>query len=532
MAEGPRRAASHPAQGHRFDREGAYVPSLPTRESSRDAQRLRGSLADWSAAMAAVSDLPAMARADIADAIVLARRFVTEVVRAQAVPWDQRALWEPQAVAAEIAERAQDWGLFTLWMPALFGGQGWNFLSLYAFLEEVASSCASVAQLIGAHYMGLSMLTASWNLRLCERVLNEVASSRRHEKPSLISLAILEPATSDALLDIAQAPVGWLSTVAVRQSDGSYILHGGKVDVPNLAAAAWFMVLACEDAQRPAQTLMLLAVPATSLQGPRGPLQAKAGLRACVHGQLLLQGTRVGADAVALGPAHTAAWGLPHEQVMQTLLDSVMACTRTGVGALAAGVARGAWEGAREHAARQWMDGSRLIDLPWARDELAQLAGACASARQAYLEAAVALGMGGLFQMMFVRPMYWADQLMPMWLWRWMSRRVLLTNRATHWFQQRFLMRAPPAWRQLTRGLGARAKTLACEQALRNVHGAMDLMGMEGLHTAAGMDKRLRDVLALMCEQGSHERVGRLALDALDAGVEPPLRAPSAGSTT
>ena len=61
--------------------QGAYLPSIKDRTLSADAERLRNSVADWSAALAAVSDLPSAVRQDVVDALDLDRRFNAEVVR-------------------------------------------------------------------------------------------------------------------------------------------------------------------------------------------------------------------------------------------------------------------------------------------------------------------------------------------------------------------------------------------------------------------------------------------------------------------
>jgi acyl-CoA dehydrogenase len=484
---------------------GAYLPTLKERGNSVDAERLRQSLADWSAALAAVSDLPSAVRQDVVDALDLARRFNAEVVRPQALLIDQLAHKDPAYVPLELMQQASRWGLFTLWLPSLFGGKGWNFISLFAFLEEVSSTCVGVANVIGVHYMGVATLNASWNLKLAERVLGEVCAGERRDEPCLISLALNEPlagtdASDTALLDHAQ-----LGTQATLQPDGSCVLQGHKSWISNAAVSTWHMVVAFEDLAQAADTLAIVAV-RSNAHGLSLSAQAdKLGQRACTAADLHFAQCRIPAEQVAISRQHTQGLGRPHRDIAQTLLDYISSCTRAGVGAFAAGTARGALEAARDIAARQVRPGGRVIEQQWAQSLLADMSQNASLARQAYLESALANGMGGLFRMMFFRPLYWADQLAPMGLWRMAARWILHSPKAARWFQQRFLVEQPREWQRLTSGLASMAKVAASDLAMRNVALALELCGPDALRHEAGIEKRLRDAKVLQLYEGSNQ---------------------------
>lgn len=82
--------------------KGAYLPAIKERGPTADAQRLRESVADWSAALAAVSDLPSSVRQDVVDALDLAQRFNAEVVRPMALQLDRRSLDDPDFIPHEL----------------------------------------------------------------------------------------------------------------------------------------------------------------------------------------------------------------------------------------------------------------------------------------------------------------------------------------------------------------------------------------------------------------------------------------------
>lgn len=491
--------------------DGAYLPSIKERSPSADAERLRNSVADWSAALAAVSDMPSSVRQDVLDALELAQRFNMEVVRPMALQLDRQALDDPHFLPRDLVRIAGEWGLFTVWLPTLFGGKGWNFISLYAFLEEVASACAGISAMIGVHYMGLGALTASWNLRLTARVADDVCAGERRGVPCMLSLALNEPAAGSDVTDTALLQHAELVSHAVRQADGSYRLNGRKQYISNGHLAAWHMVVAYEDLGRGADTMVLLAVRADSPGVSNGALMDKLGQTACVASELVFKNVHVPADNVAMDRHLLAQLKRPYREVSQALLDYVSACTRAGIGAFSAGLARGAFEAARDYAARKVLPQGRLIEQQWAQTSLAEMHKNATLARQVYLESALANGMGGLFRTMFFRPLYWADQLAPAGLWRFFARRVMQSSDAIAWFQKRFLDEQPREWLDLVAGLASMAKFGGADLAMTNANMALDLCGADGLRHEAGIEKRLRDAKLLQLLEGT-DQINRVNL--------------------
>ena len=503
--------------------DGTFLPSIKERSLTVDAERLRESVADWSAALAAVSDLPSSVRQDVVDALELARRFNAEVVRPMALQIDRMCLDDPKHIPRDIVRQAGEWGLFTLWLPTLFGGKGWNFLSLYAFLEEVASACVGVSAMIGVHYMGVATLTASWNLRLAARVFGDVCAGERRGEPCLLSLALNEPLAGTDAVDTQLLPLAQLGTQAAVQPDGSYVLTGRKTYISNGHVSSWHMVVAYEDLSQPADTMVVLAVRADSPGVRPGELIDKVGQKACVASELVFEQCRVPASCVAIDRQRAKGLKRAYRDIAQTLLDYISSCTRAGVGAFAAGTARGASEAARDYAARKVLPAGRLIEQQWAQAMLAEMSKNASLARQAYLESALANGMGGLFRMMFFRPLYWADKLAPASVWRFAARRVLQSADATQWFQQRFLDAQPREWQNLISGLASMAKFAGSEFAMTNANLALDLTGADGLRHELGIEKRLRDAKVLQLYEGT-DQLNRVNLFKCRVRQDPSVR--------
>ncbi|MCK5312260.1 MAG: acyl-CoA dehydrogenase family protein, partial [Desulfobacteraceae bacterium] len=98
--------------------------------------------------------------------IAIARNFNDEVVRPFSLELDRKVQEDPEYLPWEFIKKANEWGFYTMFMPVIFGGQGYNFSCIGYFLEEIGSVCLAMANLIGTHYLGYTMLIASWNMRM------------------------------------------------------------------------------------------------------------------------------------------------------------------------------------------------------------------------------------------------------------------------------------------------------------------------------------------------------------------------------
>lgn len=468
--------------------------------------RLPHGLADWSAGLAAVAQLPRSARHDVVAAIELARRFNAEVVRPLALDLDRAVQDDPELLAHGFIAQANARGLFTRWLPKMFGGAGWNMLSLYAFIEEISSECVGLANVIGVHYLGVATLLSTWNMRLARQVFGEVVAGERLGRPCLVSLAITEPHAGTDVEETELVDRARLGTTTTRQPDGSYRVNGRKVFISNGHVSTWHMVIAYEDRAHAADTTCIVAVRTGTPGFSFGAKENKMGQKACVASELLFDDCRVPPQQVALDRAQTQTLGRPHREIAQTVIDYVVSSTRAGVGAFAAGTARGAAEAASRYAAgKRLAGGAPLIEQQWAQALLADMAQHAALARQAYIESALANGLGGLYQVLFTQPIYGIDRLLPRAWMRWGGALALRSAWLTRWFQRRYLGAYPPDWQHLTSGMASLAKVACSDFAVRNAGLAIELMGADGLRHEHGVEKRLRDAKLLQIYEGTNQ---------------------------
>ncbi len=83
--------------------------------------------------------------------VKIARAFTEDVIRPNAAELDRRLAETPDHLPWSFVEKANEWGFYTLFVPKLFGGKGYNLSCVNLFLEELASGCLAMANLVGVH---------------------------------------------------------------------------------------------------------------------------------------------------------------------------------------------------------------------------------------------------------------------------------------------------------------------------------------------------------------------------------------------
>lgn len=457
--------------------------------------------------LSAIGSLSSAVVDDIATALELAARFNREVVIPCYREVDRRVSDDPAAVPWDVVRAANAWGLYTAWLPRALGGRGLSMLSLYFFLEEVSTVCVGVANVVGVHYLGVATLCATWNARLMRRVLDDVVEGERRSEPCLVSLAITEPGAGTDMEETELLERIRPGTVATRVEDG-FRVNGRKVFISNGHVSTWHMVVCCEDRARAPDTGVVLAVrrgmPGFSL----GAIEDKMGQKACVASELVFDGCHVPAELVAIDAHQAAAVGAPPRVVFQQVIDYVVSTTRAGVGAFGAGVARGAYLSAREHARRRLADGTRPVDDQTVRMRLADMYVSAELARLAWLESAWENCQHGLFRALFTPGVASLSRSLPRAapaLAKPLLDRVLdhaLTTRALRHLN---FARYPRVLSDRTSGWGSLAKLVGSDLAVANADRAIELMGADGTRRERDAEKRLRDAKLLQIYEGTNQ---------------------------
>lgn len=436
--------------------------------------------------------------------IALARQFNKAEVKPYALDLDRKIQQTPDYLAEDFIRMANQKGLFSLWIPKIFGGKGYNLPSVCYFLEELASGCTGMANLIGVHYLGVATLISSWNSRVIQKVFKSVIDGEKKGRPNLISLALTEP---DAGTDVEDADLldrGRVSCHA-RRVTGGYVVNGRKVFISNGHLSRWHILFAFADLDRPSANLVLLAVEKGMDGFSLGRIEHKMGQKGCPASELIFDECFVPDAHVCIDPVQASKLQRSRSRTTSQIIDYLFSASRAGVAAFGAGVARGAYETALAFCARTRVQGRRLINHQWAQSQLAEMYKNAMVARLCYVESNYANSLYGMYRLLQLKPLYYIYKYTPS---------SVLSAFLPAFFEHRlgtWLLRKvqydhqSDAQIERTSGWGSLAKFTATDAGVTNAQMALDLMGQAGLRQDQTAEKHLRDARLLQIYEGTNQ---------------------------
>lgn len=457
--------------------------------------------------MCSLQSVPRLPRAvitEMREAIDTARRFNEEVVRPRALELDRKMQQDPDYLPWDFVEEANRRGLYSLFIPRIFGGGGVNMPALSFFVEEIASACTAMSNLIGVHYLGVATLCASWNMRLMNRVLRDTAEGERRGVPCLVSLAITEPEAGTDVEEVelvAKARV----TCHARRVPGGYLVNGRKIFISNGHLSTWHMLIAYEDLDSPEDSQVMLAVHNDMEGFSFGRMERKMGQKGCPASELIFEDCFVPEENVCFSAEQASRLKRSIQETNMQCIDYVVSASRAGVGAFGTGVARGAYEAAVRYASETEMDGKLLLNLEWVQCLLAEMYKNVALARLSYAEANYANGLYGMFRILQYKPVFYFLKYAPDWLVDRVVQPLLELGPVTWLFRKLNYDLQKDEEARRTSGWASLSKFAATDAGVKNCQLAVELMGQAGVRHDGTAEKHLRDAKLLQIYEGTNE---------------------------
>jgi hypothetical protein len=278
----------------------------------------------------------------------LARAFAREHVAPHAAQWDRDAHFEPALV-----KQLGDAGFLGMLLPEEYDGLGLDTVSYLLALEEIAAADASVAVLMSVHNSLPTQMLLRWGTDAQkERWLRPMARG-----DILGAFALSEP---DAGSDAAA-----LRCQAVRDGN-DWVLTGTKSWVTSGSHAGVILAMARTDAPADRQGSRGISTFVVTPDLPGfsvGKKENKLGLRASPTVQLAFDDMRVPGDRLLGEPGQGLAYAL-----------NSLEHGRLGIGAQALGIARAAFEQARDYADQRKQFGRPIRDFEAIQFKLADMA--------------------------------------------------------------------------------------------------------------------------------------------------------------
>ncbi|KQC10128.1 MAG: hypothetical protein APR62_12630 [Smithella sp. SDB] len=437
-------------------------------------------------------------------AIALARKFNEEVVKPVYKQIDLNVTQDNEYLCWDVINKANEWGFNTLFIPKMFGGQGMNLIAMYPFVEEIASVCVGLANVVCVHYLGFATLCASWNLKLMNEISREVKRGEKTGNPCLISLAITEPGAGTDVEETMLIDRGRIETIG-QKVEGGYSVNGSKIFISNGHVSTWHILICYTNKNKPSGTTVMLAVK-NGMKGFRfGHREKKMGQKACVASELIFENCFVPDKYVCMQWSDLSERSSKSVvEVIQTVIDNVVSSTRAGVAAFAVGAARGAYETALAYSRKKIVNGIPLINHQWAQSMLAEMYKNVNMGRAAYMESAYANAMHGLAKTLSVRPIFYADMLVPSWCFTMISP-IFNLKIMTWLFRLLNFYRYPQESAEIQSGWASLTKFGCTDLGIINTQKAIQLMGIDGCRHDIGAEKYLRDAKLLQIYEGTNQ---------------------------
>jgi alkylation response protein AidB-like acyl-CoA dehydrogenase len=458
---------------------------------------------DIACSLTATKKQPKSILKEAKEVIAIARKFNDEVARPLTLQLDQRMHEDPGYLAWDFVKEANKWGFYSLFIPKIFGGKGYSLSVIGYFIEELGSVCLALANLVNVHYLGYAGALSAWNLKLADRMSRDVVKGEKSGEPCLISFAMTEPDAGTDSQNVEFMDTGSLVCHAKRVK-GGYLVNGAKCFISCGHLSTWHALFAYTDPKKGSENMVILAVKTGAKGFSFGKKEKKMGQKACPASELVFRDCFVPDDQVLLDKRHTSKLSKGPRHITELILAYIWAASRTGVAGFGVGVARGAFEQALQFASKTKVEEKLLINHEWCQSMLANMYTNVSVGRMAYMEAAYANGLYGVWKILNLKPMYYLTKLTPKFLIDTFYPFFLKLTLSTYLFQKISFDFQKDEQMDRTDGWGSLAKVVGTDAGIANCHMALEIMGQAGLRHDHRAEKMLRDSKLLQIYEGTN----------------------------
>ncbi len=296
-------------------------------------------------------------------------KVVRDIAKDKILPVRQE-LDEKEEFPWEILKEMAKADLFRIFIPEEYGGAGMGNLDLCIVTEELAKVCAGVATSYASNALGAEPIMLFANDEQKKKYLPQIASGEK-----LAAFGLTESG--------AGSDVGGIKTTAIK--DGNhYILNGTKQWITNGSEAEIYSVFALTNPKRGPRGLSAFIVEKGTEGFSFGKKENKLGIRASTTTELFFENVRIPKENI-IGKE-----GMGFLIAMRTF-----DLTRTGVGALALGIAEGALEESVKYAKERFQFGQSISSFQTIQIMLADMATQIEAAKALIYSVARHIDSGG-----------------------------------------------------------------------------------------------------------------------------------------
>jgi acyl-CoA dehydrogenase len=439
------------------------------------------------------------------EVVAMARRFNDEVARPLSVELDRRTHEDANYLPWDLVKKANEWGFYTMWVPRIFGGKGYNMPSLSYFVEEIGSVCLGIANVIGVHYLGIAGLMMAGNTSVIRKVMHDVVKGEKTGEPCIIAFAVTEPMAGTDVEEVDLMDKGKI-TCRARKVNGGYIINGTKIFISMGRVSKWTVVHAFIDPKKASETMVIMMVKEGMKGFTVGSHENKMGQRICPASVLYFDDCYVPDELVMFDPEKVSKFSKqPVRDILMRYIDNLVCITRPAVGSFGTSAARGAFEAALKFANETELDGKPMINHEWVQCRLAEMYANVRLGRLAYVDANTANSYRGVYNLLQMKPMYYYLKYTPRVVFDKVISHLLNRPIGTWLMSKWYLDWQKPKDQHCCTGLASLAKFTGTDFGVRNCQMALELMGQTGLRHENGVEKILRDAKLLQIYEGTNQ---------------------------
>mgnify|MGYP005836480089 CR=1 FL=1 len=428
------------------------------------------------------------------DLVERAAEYNRTVALPRALELDEHMEREPDYFDWEMMREACKYRFFSLAIPEVLGGLASKYMvtGMALVVEELCSACGGIGLAIAAHSLGVAPVIASGAMTHWDTVLHEIVEEEKKGNPVLMAYAITEPSAGTDVEEPEFLEVAKIGLEAKRVK-GGYRVNGRKCFISGGSEAKYITMTAATDRSRPLETWTTFLVE-RDMEGFSTPrVELKMGQRACHAAELLFEDVFI---------PHSHVLGYEGDGIANGILI-IMAASRGPVGAIATGIARGAFEHFLAWA-RERANGRRPVDEDRIRMALAEMYAALEENRGLYL--GHSLGGDALFRNAFTHPVFLSAFMIP--------RRVRASRPYAALLNSyygkglvnilfRYFIKDEDATDMLAKA--SLAKFACADNAMALVSRALELMGATPSPERRWVEKAYRDVKLTQIYEGTNQ---------------------------
>lgn len=388
-------------------------------------------------------------------------------------------------------------GLYSRWLPKMFGGRGDHPLGFYGLNMEMGANCLGTSNLIGAHYVALGLVSATNSFAVLSKIVTDIKHAEKHGSHCSVALAVTEPGAGSDMEEAELLKKAKVCTSA-KKVEGGYRISGQKIFISNSKFSKWMVVSSFEDLKNPAETLVIFAVKTQTEGITIGRTEAKLGQNASPASVVFFEDVFVPDSDICFARDQFASIE-DFQANSELLLNDLLSLSRAGVGCLATGAQKRILEIMIESANEK-----NLTD-EWAQIQIAKVLQNFIISKTISWEGHIECYSRGPYKDLHSGAGYAFFKYMPAPILKFTLGSVLKNHSVRDGLRKKRRESISMSDEKLIFGWGALTKNVCSDKAMESAYLALEIVGSDGGAHFWELEKIIRDVKLLQIYEGTNE---------------------------